>query len=89
MLMFFLPLSTVMKIVVSAFILMPLNLAMIMGVFVTFKAYYGESSPGGWADVLAGMIPIINLLKCDEFSYVLCGLNFWVQTLYSVGFVSH
>jgi hypothetical protein len=44
-----------MKIVVGAFILMPLALAMIMGVFVTFKAYYGESSPGGWADFLAGM----------------------------------
>ena len=44
-----------MKTVMGAFILMPLALAMIMGVFVTFKAYYGESSPGAWADFLAGV----------------------------------
>ena len=43
-----------MKIVVGAFILMPLALAMIMGVFLAFKAYYGESSPGEWVDFLDG-----------------------------------
>ena len=62
------PPHAVMKIVVAAFVIMPLALAMIMGVFVAFKAYYGESSPGGWADFLAGMyMTLVNPTKALPF----------------------